>query len=112
MITTEADGTPPTIINCPTNLQVTAPIGSQTEVSWTDPTATDDSGGPVTMVRTHASGSTFPPGDTTVTYRFRDQAGNEASCAFTISSKYFIVWCFLHLAFHVTFVFILVIFYV
>ena len=56
-------------------------------VTWIEPTATDDSGFQPTVVSTHQSGSSFPVGTTQVTYIFMDQAGNEATCAFSITGK-------------------------
>ena len=56
-------------------------------VTWIEPTATDDSGLPPTMVRSHQPGGSFPVGTTQVTYIFLDQAGNEATCAFSVTGN-------------------------
>ena len=52
--------------------------------TWTEPTATDDTGF-VILTSTHDSGGTFPIGATTVTYTATDAAGNEATCSFVIT---------------------------
>ena len=37
------------------------------------------------MLRTHGPGDSFGLGDTQVSYIFNDEAGNEATCVFTVS---------------------------
>jgi hypothetical protein len=55
------------------------------EVSWTEPTASDNCTTPLTYFnRTHIPGAAFAVGTTQVTYTFRDEAGNEDSTSFTI----------------------------
>ena len=49
------------------------------EVSFTEPTATDNSGTAFLISRTAAPGDFFAVGQTTVTYTFSDAAGNTAS---------------------------------
>jgi len=49
------------------------------------PSAVDGCGGPVTVVSTPASGSTFPVGTTTVTVVARDACGNEARGTFQVT---------------------------
>ncbi|XP_072013682.1 uncharacterized protein [Amphiura filiformis] len=80
------DMTPPNIFNCRANpVQVTASSSSNFATAfWTEPTATDDSGVPPMRSRSHAPGSSFPVGTTTVTYRFTDGAGNSAVCVFDV----------------------------
>ena len=61
-------------------------------VSWTEPTATDDSGIATLLSRSHAPGQFFVVGSTQVTYRFVDGSGNVAECTFTVTvieGKYF-----------------------
>lgn len=91
----QVDTTPPTINNCPTNIEVTVELGTTgTLVSWSEPTATDLSGPVSLTTRTNAPGSLFPLGITAVTYRFEDSSGNPAVCSFTVTvvpSKFCIV---------------------
>ena len=56
-------------------------------VSWTEPTATDDSGVAPTLTPTHTSGTEFGVGNpsATVTYTATNAAGRTASNSFTIS---------------------------
>ena len=58
-----------------------------TRVSWTEPTAMDDSGHVTLKSRSHDSGSFFPIGTTTVTYVFTDDSENEASMSFRVVVK-------------------------
>ena len=80
------DITPPVITGCPLNaIQATAPTESNsTTASWTEPTATDDSGMAPTRSRSHAPGQSFPVGTTLVTYRFTDRSGNNGTCRFQV----------------------------
>ncbi|XP_071961171.1 uncharacterized protein [Antedon mediterranea] len=83
---TVEDNENPEII-CPENQTVVADMGSMgTQVSWSTPNATDNSGQvSVTLVDLMASGSTFLIGDpVTLTYTAQDDSGNEASCTFVI----------------------------
>jgi hypothetical protein len=77
------DNTPPVIENCPNDLTVTGT--NNAVVSWTEPTATDNDGLPVTVTRSHQPNSIFAAGPTTVTYRFTDSSGNVAECSFVVS---------------------------
>ncbi|XP_072051832.1 uncharacterized protein [Amphiura filiformis] len=81
----EMDSTRPTIMNCPEDIRLTAPVGRQVVVDWSEPTATDDSGGLVNTFKTHEPGSVFDTGDTLVSYTFTDPTGNVDICRFTIS---------------------------
>ena len=71
---------------CPQNaINILAPaVSSSTIASWTEPTATDDSGVAPTRSRSHTPGSTFPVGTTVVTYRFTDTSGNSDTCQFQL----------------------------
>ena len=53
-------------------------------VTWTDPTATDNSGF-YTITSSHSSGSSFSIGITTVTYTVVDGAGNTVTYSFNIT---------------------------
>ena len=83
---TGQDTTAPVITGCPLNaISVTTPAGSNSATaSWTEPTATDDSGVAPTRSRSHAPGSSFPVGTTLVTYRFTDRSGNSEICQFQV----------------------------
>ncbi|MBI3111673.1 MAG: HYR domain-containing protein [Ignavibacteriales bacterium] len=81
---TVIDNTPPTIAACPQNITVIVSYDQTgAAVSWPEPTASDNCG--ATLTSNYASGATFPPGTTTVTYTASDPAGNTASCSFTVT---------------------------
>jgi hypothetical protein len=73
-------------ISCFGNQTVNATSAAGATVTYTTPVGTDNCPG-ATIVRTAglASGSTFPLGTTTVTYRITDAAGLTASCSFTVN---------------------------
>ena len=76
----------PVISGCPNPLPVIVPVGTTTRVvTWTEPTATDNSGVIPEVTQTHQSGDSFPIGMTEVIYTFTDQDGNSATCSFTIT---------------------------
>ncbi|XP_072046397.1 hyalin-like [Amphiura filiformis] len=81
------DTTPPTVIDCPTNVTFNAAPGSLSSIDWKEPTAEDISGNVERLARTHVPGSYFPVGITTVTYVFKDNANNIASCLFPVIGK-------------------------
>ena len=68
------------------SIDVDYPVTSAVH-SWTEPTATDNSGNPVTITQTAglASGSAFPLGPTLVTYDAADAAGNTTTQSFTMT---------------------------
>jgi len=76
------DTTPP-VLQLPANFAVnaTSPLGAL--VTY-EATATDDSGLPVTLVCTPASGTTFPIGTKTVKCTATDAAGNVATGQFSV----------------------------
>ena len=66
----------------------TTEVGTtNTVVTWTEPTATDNSGLTPTVTKSHQPGDSFPVGTTQVTYTFTDEAGNEAECQFEVIGK-------------------------
>ena len=65
---------------------VTAGSTTQT-ATWTEPTATDNTGMTPTVSSSHQPGDSFPVGTTQVTYTFTDQAGNQAQCSFTVTGN-------------------------
>jgi len=82
---TITDNEQPTVTNCPSNITATASAaGCGTNISWVEPVASDNCPA-VAVVSTHAPGSFFSVGTTTVTYTATDAAGNTASCSFTVT---------------------------
>ena len=83
---TVVDNVPPVIASCPANQTVAAVNASGAPATWAAPTATDNSGGVVTLSGSHVSGAVFPLGMTTVTYTATDPANNAATpCTFIIT---------------------------
>ena len=75
----------PPVITCIENVLETVEIGIPGKiVSWTEPTATDNSGVVNLDERTRAPGQYFTIGVTPVTYRFVDGFGNTAECTFRV----------------------------
>ena len=78
------DSENPVINDCPGEQSVTADYGATTAVvSWTPPTATDDSG-TQTLTPDYSPGDSFPIGTTTVTYTSMDDAGKTTTCSFNV----------------------------
>jgi len=77
------DTTSPTI-TVPSNLTVEATSSAGAVVNFST-SAVDAVSGPCPTINTPASGSTFPPGTTTVTFNASDAAGNPASQTFVIT---------------------------
>ena len=74
----------PVITGCPgTQTGVTDSGIATGTVSWTAPTATDNSG-THTLTSTHNPGDSFPIGTTPVTYTSTDAAGNTDICTFDV----------------------------
>jgi hypothetical protein len=86
---TVVDNTPPVISLCPGNINVSTGPGRTTcnqTATWSAPTATDACSGAVNNVTvSHAPGSTFPVGVTTVNYTFKDASNNTSTCSFTVT---------------------------
>ncbi|MBT1698108.1 HYR domain-containing protein [Fulvivirgaceae bacterium PWU4] len=82
---TVVDNTAPVLSGCPADMTVSADAGCQAVVTWTAPTATDNCPGTVNVTSTHASGATFPSGETTVTYTAVDVKGNTSTCSFKVT---------------------------
>ena len=84
-IITITDDELPVITNCPTNITLSA---SSTicgaVVNWVEPIISDNCPA-VSVVASHAPGSTFNSGTTTVTYTATDASGNTANCSFTVT---------------------------
>jgi len=75
------ENTAPEIVSCPADITVN---GDNTPVSWTAPVVTDVCGTAITT-STHAPGSTFECGLTTVTYTVTDLCGNVLTCSFDVT---------------------------
>ena len=70
---------------CVEDIQQTIELGgTSANIFWIEPTASDLSGIATLESRSHNPGSTFPVGQTTVTYVFTDSAGNTATCLFCL----------------------------
>ncbi len=79
------DVTLPIIASCPGDITINSnTTGCAAIVSWTPPTVTDNCVG-VTMTSSHAPGSVFPLGTTTVTYTAIDAGLNTVTCTFTVT---------------------------
>ena len=87
-VVVEVDSIAPVISGCPQSSTYTVDFGTTSRVvTWTEPTATDNSGGQPTVIKSHQPGYRFPVGTTQVTYTFRDQSQNPAVCSFTVTGK-------------------------
>ena len=75
----------PVITTCPINATINSNPGiCGATYTWVLPTALDNCPG-VVLTTTHASGSTFPVGTTTVVYTATDISGNTATCSFDVT---------------------------
>ena len=80
------DVTAPVVNNCPADITVAANNANCTAiVSWEEPTATDNCSDLIVVDKSHEPGSVFVTGTTTVTYTFRDEAGNVSDCDFAVT---------------------------
>ncbi|XP_062572436.1 deleted in malignant brain tumors 1 protein-like [Saccostrea cucullata] len=78
--------TQPPVVTCPASQTVTADMGRQTAtVSWTVPTATDNSGGNVAVLQEVTSPAVLGPGAHVIKAIAFDSAGRSSSCSFTIT---------------------------
>ena len=70
----------------PSNINQNTDANSNTAaVSWTPPTATDNSGEATSLTSIHNPGDLFKIGTTTVTYTATDPYSNEATASFTVT---------------------------
>ncbi len=84
-ISTIADVEDPVFANIPNDkTQSTDPGLPTSVVSWTEPTASDNSGS-VTQTSSHNPGDVFPIGDTVVTYTAVDPYGNSKTKSFVVT---------------------------
>ncbi|MEM6320918.1 MAG: HYR domain-containing protein [Bacteroidota bacterium] len=74
-------------LTCPSNIALTAAPGATGAVaSWATPNPTSDCAtGSVNLTVTQASGTTFPIGNTTVTYTATDGCGSTTTCSFIVT---------------------------
>lgn len=77
------DNIDPVIENCPASFTVPVlPTETTVEVSWVEPTTPENA----TFTSNFQPGDSFPVGnDTEVIYSLVDEAGNLATCSFTVS---------------------------
>ena len=79
------DSISPTFTSSPNNIIVEATSSSGAQVSYSAATATDSADNSVDISYSHASGSIFPIGKTTITIIATDNSGNTATDTFTIT---------------------------
>ncbi|XP_072051852.1 hyalin-like [Amphiura filiformis] len=85
VVVTEVDTIPPTV-SCPRDIRRTTTLGSSAlAIFWSEPTTSDNSGNVLLVDQSHYPGNPFQMGETTVTYRYSDMAGNVAECSFIIT---------------------------
>ena len=84
VIIVSSDEEPPVILNMPSDIIQATDIGKATAaVSWTEPTAIDNSG-VQTLTSSDKPGNDFNIGATIVTYMSVDRESNRATSAFTV----------------------------
>ena len=72
-------------ITCPANIAVGTGVACNATVNYTAPVGTDNCSPSTTRTAGLASGSSFPLGVTTNTFRVTDGSGNSATCSFTVT---------------------------
>jgi gliding motility-associated-like protein len=77
-------GGPPTIINCPSNINVSAGTSCSAVVTWTPP-QTLSTCNLLSLTSTHEPGATFPIGQTKVIYTATDMNNNKSTCNFNVN---------------------------
>ena len=82
---TVTDAQNPVFTACPGNLVFPADAGRCSRSNVTFSVGATDNCGPVSVVSTPSSSSTFPMGTTTVTNTATDAAGNRSVCTFTVT---------------------------
>ncbi len=82
---TLVDNVTPTFSNVPNSINLTGNgVGCSAIATWTAPIASDNCG-TTTVTSSHASGSSFTEGSTTVTYTAIDACGLSTSVSFTVN---------------------------
>ncbi|XP_072039794.1 uncharacterized protein [Amphiura filiformis] len=80
------DDEPCVISDMPLDIsQTTVPNQATAVVTWTPPTASDNSGAQITLTSYHKSGDTFGIGTHVVTYTGTDPSNNTCSASFTVT---------------------------
>ena len=74
----------PILSNCPPNITVAPTSNCQANVSWTNPSLSDNCTG-ASLSSSHANGSLFNEGTSTVVITATDRCGNTSSCSFTVT---------------------------
>ncbi|XP_072044883.1 uncharacterized protein [Amphiura filiformis] len=88
VIVTTVDTRKPNIQSCPPDILTDVEVGSMgASVSWTEPSATDESGTVTLLAKSHSSEEYFGVGTTSVTYLYADPSNNIASCIFQIVAR-------------------------
>jgi len=82
---TVQDSEAPTLSDVPADFTVAAVNTSGATVTYSEPTATDNSDQPLSLTCTPASDTLFPLGATAVTCTATDSSGNSASASFTVT---------------------------
>jgi gliding motility-associated-like protein len=77
------DINPPAIADCPADIVIAASDPNGQVVTWQPPVITDNCAQPE-MKASHTPGMQFPLGTTQVTYTITDNAGNAATCSFSV----------------------------
>ncbi|XP_071804899.1 uncharacterized protein [Asterias amurensis] len=70
------------VVTCPANVEAFADRGANVSLTWSMPTATDNSMEMVTIESTHPSGFEFLVGTTDITVTATDPSGNSVNCTF------------------------------
>jgi Concanavalin A-like lectin/glucanases superfamily/HYR domain/Domain of unknown function DUF11/Leucine rich repeat/Secretion system C-terminal sorting domain/CARDB len=78
------DVVPPTIVNCPANINLTT-SGISAVGTWVAPTATDNCTASPTIGGNYSPGNLFSLGTTLVTYTASDISGNKSTCYFNVA---------------------------
>ncbi|WNG45835.1 HYR domain-containing protein [Archangium minus] len=81
------DDTTPPVVTCPANVTAEATSAQGTTVSYPRPTASDDQTATPTLSAIPPSGSNFPLGTSQVNVNVFDEAGNHATCTFTVTVR-------------------------
>ena len=82
------DKTAPVISNMPSDITLYTDTSASLPVTYTNPIATDDSGGAVTLGCSPVSGSMFSLGTSTVTCTATDPSNNSSSKSFSVGLVY------------------------
>ncbi|XP_022100203.1 sushi, von Willebrand factor type A, EGF and pentraxin domain-containing protein 1-like isoform X2 [Acanthaster planci] len=84
-VVTVIDSQPPVIEQCRSPNTILTTDDHSAQVAWEEPRFSDNSGGPVTVTRSHTPGLSLSFGTTNVEYIARDETGNTKSCHITVN---------------------------